>query len=156
MMEHVNWVKGAITAVCAALTALWGWFGWLLVAWVALMAIDYVTGSAAGMRAGKWSSKIARDGILHKAGSIAIVLVAGLADMLLGTVLGHLPGIRLPWDYTILLCPVVVVWYALTEMGSIIENAVALGAPCPPWLSDGIGKMLDAVDKAGGGDDDGK
>lgn len=149
MMEHVNWAKGALAAVTAALTALWGWFGWLVVLWVALMLVDYLTGSAAGIHDGKWSSKIARDGIWHKAGSIVIVIVAGAADLLIGTAIGHLPGITLPWDYTVLICPMVVVWYTLTEMGSIVENAVKLGAPCPSWLDDIIDKTRDAVDKAG-------
>ena len=31
--------KAAITAV-ARLTAFWGWFGWLIVAWVCLMLTD--------------------------------------------------------------------------------------------------------------------
>ena len=36
-MEHINAFKAAIAAVCAALTTLWGWFGWLVVAWVVCM-----------------------------------------------------------------------------------------------------------------------
>lgn len=80
-----------------------------------------------------------------------IVIVAGAADMLIGTILGHLPGVTLPWDYSVLLCPLVVVWYALTEMGSIVENAVSLGAPCPSWLGEIIDKTRDAVDGAGEG-----
>lgn len=148
-MEHVNWIKGAAASAVAVLTALWGWFGWLVVLWVALMVVDYATGSFAAMRGGNWSSREARDGIWHKAGSIVIVIVAGAADLLIGAILGHLPGITLPWNYTVLVCPIVVVWYSLTEMGSIIENAVALGAPCPKWLASAIDKLQDAVDAAG-------
>ena len=64
-MEHINTFKAALSAFCAALTALWGWFGWLVLAWIACMAIDYMTGSAAALRAGNWSSQAARDGIWH-------------------------------------------------------------------------------------------
>ena len=32
-MDHVNRIKAAVTAVLGLLTALWGWFGWLVVAW---------------------------------------------------------------------------------------------------------------------------
>ena len=152
-MEHVDWMKGAIAACIAALTALWGWFGWLVVLWVGLMLVDYATGSAVAIHDGKWASSAARDGIWHKAGSIVIVIVAGAADMLIGMILGHLPGISLPWDYTVLLCPLVVVWYCLTEAGSIIENAVKLGAPCPSWLGKVLAVMREAVDKLS---DDGK
>ena len=120
-----------------------------MVLFVGCMAVDYLTGSAAAMRRGEWSSASARDGIWHKCGSIIVVMVAGAADLLIGTMLGHLPGVVLPFEYTVLLCPLVTVWYTLTELGSIVENAVALGAPVPAWLT----KMLDAakgaVDKLG-------
>lgn len=147
-MEKVNQFKVGLSALVAILTALWGWFGWLIVLWVALMAADYVSGSFSAMRHGAWTSREARDGIWRKCGSIIIVLVAGAADLLIGYMLGHLPGIALPFAYSVLICPVVVVWYSLTEMGSIVENAVALGAPCPAWLSSAIDKLQDAVDGA--------
>ena len=31
--------------------------------------------------------------------------------------------------------PVVLVWYLLTELGSILENALRLGAKVPGWLA---------------------
>ena len=71
-MEHINRIKAAAVGVLGCLTALWGWFGWLVLAWVACMVLDYATGSAAALRAGEWSSKIARDGLWHKLGAIAI------------------------------------------------------------------------------------
>lgn len=148
-MEHVNHIKAVLSSVIAVLTALWGWFGWLVVLFFCSMAADYLTGSAAAIRNGKWSSKDARDGIWHKAGSILVVLVAGAADLLIGTMLGHLPGITLPWEYTVLICPIVVVWYILTELGSILENAAALGAPAPKWLAAALDRTKDAVDAAG-------
>ena len=148
-MEHVTEIKAAFAAAVAVLTALWGWFGWVVVLFVACIVADYVTGSLAAMRAGSWSSQAARDGIWHKGGCIVIVLVAGAADLLLGTMLAHLPGITLPFDYTVLICPVVIVWYILTELGSIIENAVALGAPCPAWLAGVVDAAKDAVEESG-------
>ena len=154
-MNNVNEFKAALAAAVAMLTALWGWFGWLVVLFVGCMAVDYLTGSAAAMRRGEWSSASARDGIWHKAGSIVVVLVAGAADLLIGTILAHIPGVTLPFEYTVLLCPLVVVWYTLTELGSIVENAVALGAPCPKWLEKILAAVKDSVDKAGdvtGGD----
>lgn len=152
-MENVTHAKAAVAAAVAVLTALWGWFGWLVVLFVGCMAVDYLTGSAAAMRRGEWSSASARDGIWHKCGSIIVVMVAGAADLLIGTMLSHLPGIVLPFEYTVLLCPLVTVWYTLTELGSIVENAVALGAPVPAWLTKMLDAAKDAVDKLG--EDDG-
>ena len=150
-MEQINTFKAALAAVCAALTALWGWFGWLAVAWVILMAIDYATGSAAAIRAGTWSSSAARDGIWHKLGAIVAVLVAGILDLTLGHLLRNVP-ISLPFEYTVFLCPLVTIWYLLTEAGSIVENAGALGAPIPAWLTKAIEMFRDKVDETAGDD----
>ena len=148
-MEHINSFKAAVAALCAALTALWGWFGWVVVAWVGCMFIDYATGSAAALRAGEWSSKSARDGIWHKLGSVVAVIVAAILDTVIGHLLGNVPGVELPFTYTVLLCPLVVIWYILTEAGSIIENAGALGAPIPAWLTKMIAALESKVDQAG-------
>ena len=36
--------KAAITAIFAAMTAFWGWTGWLVIVWLAAMILDYATG----------------------------------------------------------------------------------------------------------------
>ena len=156
-MDHVNAFKAALAAVGAALTALWGWFGWVVVAWIVLMVIDYVTGSAAALRAGEWASKTARDGIWHKLGSVVAVMAAAILDVVIGHLLRNVPGVELPFAYTVVLCPLVVVWYILTEAGSIIENAGALGAPIPAWLTKMVASLGSSVDQAGdklGGQDE--
>ena len=99
-MDRINGFKAALSAVCAALTALWGWFGWLVVAWILFMTIDYITGSGAAIKSGEWSSQKARKGIWHKAGCIAAVVMAGI--------LANLPSATLPFPYTVFLCPLVV------------------------------------------------
>ena len=148
-MENINAWKAACTALLGALTALWGWMGWLVVCWVGLMLLDYITGTGAACKAGKWSSKIARDGIWHKAGMIVVVVVSAVADMLIALVLSHLPVVELPITYTGLICPLVLVWYCLTELGSIGENAVSMGADVPSWLLKLLASGKDAVDAAG-------
>lgn len=147
-MDRINGFKAALSAVCAALTALWGWFGWLVVAWIVFMAIDYITGSGAACKAGTWSSQKAREGIWHKAGCIAAVVMAGLLDMVVGQILANLPNVTLPFTYTVFLCPLVVFWYILTEAGSIVENVGAMGAPVPEWLKKAIAALKDKVDES--------
>lgn len=151
-MDNINTFKAAITAILAAMTALWGWFGWIIVAWIACMAIDYLTGSAAALRAGEWSSSVARDGIWHKVGSIVAVVVAAILDMVISTIISNIPNVTLPFTYSVLLGPLVVIWYILTEAGSIIENVGALGAPIPAWLSKMIETLKSNVDDAAGQD----
>jgi len=148
-MDQVKEVKAVLAAAVGALTGLWGWMGWLVIGWIICMALDYLTGSAAASKAGEWSSARAREGIWHKTGMIVVVIVAAGADMLLYIVLSNLPIIALPVQYPGLICPVVLVWYIITELGSLVENAVAMGAPVPAWLTKLLAVGKDAVDKAG-------
>lgn len=113
--------KAVVAAVCGAFTAAFGWLGWLVVAWAACMALDWVSGSAA-----------ARAGIWHKAGMVVVVLVCALTDAVLAVAVANLPGLGLEVNGVVL--PVVLVWYIFTELGSIAENAAAMGAPVPGWL----------------------
>ena len=39
--------KAAVAAACGAFTAVFGWLGWLVLAWGACMALDWASGSAA-------------------------------------------------------------------------------------------------------------
>ena len=148
-IENINGFKAAVAAILAALTALWGWFGWLVVAWVGCMVLDYLTGSAAACKAGEWSSNEARDGLWHKAGCIAAVVISGVLDMVVGQIIANIPSINLPFTYTVFLCPLVLIWYILTEVGSIVENAGRMGAPLPGWLKKAVSALKDGVDKVG-------
>ena len=147
-MDTVHWIKASISGVLAILTALWGWFGWLLIGWVALMGLDWITGTLAARKSGTWSSKMAREGAWHKIGSVMAVMVCGVLDLIIGQVLPNIVGLTMPFAYTVLLCPLVLVWYVLTEAGSIVENAGKLGAPVPTWLKNAIASLHDKVDDA--------
>ena len=125
-------VKAAIVGFAGAFSAAFGWLGWLILAWAACMIVDYISGSAAAAQAGEWSSAAARAGIWHKGGWILVVIAAAIADAVLGMVLAEIPA--LPVEYTVLVLPIVLVWYVLTELGSILENAAAMGAPVPEVL----------------------
>lgn len=157
-METIDGWKAAAIALIGALTGIWGWFGWLVIGWVFFMVADYITGSLAAAKQGEWSSAQAREGIWHKAGMIVVVLVAAGADLLISLVIANIPAIQLPFEYGGLICPIVLVWYAVTELGSIAENAVSMGAPVPEWLTKLLQISKSAIDSAGdqitGGKDD--
>ena len=148
-MEQINRFKATTAAMIGVLTALWGWMGWLILGWVVCMALDYLTGSLAAAKAGAWSSGKARDGLWHKGGMLVVVLVASGVDLLFGAVLEHLPGVTLPFEFGGLVCPMVLVWYIITELGSIVENGVAMGGPVPRWLVRLLEVGREAVDNTG-------
>ncbi|WP_298035324.1 holin family protein [uncultured Dysosmobacter sp.] len=142
-------IKALVAGVLGTLTAIWGWFGWLVIAWVLLMLADWLVGSAAAVKRGDWSSAKLREGAWHKGGMVIIVIVALVADWLIGTMLANLPGITLPFEYSVLLAPLVIVWYIIGELGSLAEHAISMGAPVPSWLLRVLAAGKNAVDAAG-------
>ena len=150
-MEHnaLTTLKAWVTATVAVLTAFWGWFGWLVVVWAGLMLADWLIGSAAAAHRGEWSSARLREGAWHKGGMIVIVCIALLADWLIGMMLANLPGVKLPFDYTVMIGPLVVVWYIIGELGSLAEHGVSMGAKVPKWLVRLLKAGKDAVNAAG-------
>jgi len=141
-----NGAKVCATGIIAALTAFWGLCGWLWMFWVLCLVVDYLTGTVLALRAGGWYSDIARKGIWGKLGSMLVVLVTTALDFMVGLVVNHY---ALPFVYTAVLSPVVLAWYTLTEVGSILENAGRLGAPLPPFLLRWIAVLQKKVDSAG-------
>ncbi len=127
------WLKAAVAGIGTGFTIAFGWQGWLALAWVFCMALDWITGSIAACKQGSWDSATAREGIYHKAGMIAVVLTAAIADWVLGMMLTNLPDLDI--SYTTALLPVVLIWYIFTELGSIAENASDMGATVPSFLS---------------------
>lgn len=135
-MENENiflYMKAVIVSAAGAFSAAFGWLGWLILAWVGCMVLDWISGSAAAAAKGNWSSAVARAGIWHKGGMVVVVIVAAVADCVLGMAVGHFPALGI--DYTVLVLPVILVWYIFTELGSIAENATDMGADVPAWLT---------------------
>lgn len=144
MDERLTAIKAAIAAFFTTMSAFLGWQGVMFVMWVVAMGLDYLSGSLAAWLSGEWSSAVAREGLKHKGGMIFVVAVAGLADITLSIVCEQLP-IDMIWP--VLVLPLVLAWYILTELGSILENAVKMGAPIPTWLMKLLTVGLKAIDK---------
>lgn len=143
MEDQLTAFKAGIAAFFSALGAFLGWQGIMAVVWVCAMALDYITGTAAACHAGAWSSRTAREGLWHKGGMIVVVTVAAIADGVMTVLCANLPvGIQWP----VLVLPLVLAWYIITELGSILENAVKMGAPVPEWLVKLLKAGLDAVE----------
>ena len=140
--------KAAVVAFFGLLGDFLGWQGVMLLILVILMAMDYISGTLAAKKNGEWSSKVAREGLFHKGGIILVVSGALLADLLFTTALPVIPvfgGLNNPG----LFLPLVLAWYIITELGSVLENSVKLGARVPKWFMRAIAKAGAAVDKAG-------
>lgn len=150
--DKIDEIKGVVALLLATLTALWGWMGWAVIIWIGCIVLDYASGTAAARRAGEWSSAIAREGLWHKLGEIFAVLVAALCDIALDVIVAG-SGLPIGIDVGPIITPVVLLWYIITELGSIIENAGALGAPIPEWLKKSLKNYKKKLDAQQGGED---
>jgi toxin secretion/phage lysis holin len=141
-------LKIAIVGFFAVFTAFWGYVGWTIILMIICVALDYVTGSAAAKKTGTWSSNIAREGLWHKAGEFVALLGALLLDFFLWVISQTEAAAAFSpigtWKFYVSL--LVSVWYIITELGSIVENAVAMGAKVPKWLTKGLAKLHDQAD----------
>lgn len=133
--------KATSVEAVSIFAALQNWLGWLVLLYAGTMLLDYATGTALAIKNRKWNSSIARQGLWHKCGSILTVGVAALTDILLGLILNNVPQLQLPFSYSNLLCPVVITWYILSELGSILENASEMGAPVPSFVKNVLEKV---------------
>lgn len=146
MKETMLAWKAALVVFFTALGELLGWKGIMMVAWVIAMALDYISGTMAACKEGKWSSAVARQGLWHKGGMILVVAVSGMADLVMLIICQHIP-VTIPWPGLIL--PLVLAWYIITELGSILENAVKMGAAVPGWLVQLLEAGAKAMENAG-------
>ena len=146
MEKQLMGLKASITAFFTVLGSFLGWQGIMAVVWVALMALDYATGTLAACYAGQWCSRTAREGLWHKGGMIVVVIVAAIADIVVTVLCVNLPVF---FEWPVIVLPLVLAWYILTELGSILENALKMGAPVPEWLIGSLKTSLKLVDEAG-------
>ena len=145
MNENLLAIKAALAAFFMALAAFLGWRGVMAIVWVACMALDYISGTAAACKGRQWSSETAREGLWHKGGMILVVIVAAIADSIMAVICANIP-IGFTWPGIIL--PLVLAWYIITELGSILENAVKLGASVPEWLVKVLKISMKAINTA--------
>ncbi len=118
-----NAVKSIIAAVCAVFGFVFGDLNGLMVALVALIVLDYISGVIAAVVEKKLSSEVGAKGIAKKIFMLLIVAVANIVDInVIGE--GHV------------LKSVTVVFYIANECISLIENAGRLGVPVPKKLLD--------------------
>ena len=153
MEDNLMSFKKTIAAFCTALGAFLGWQGIMALVWVLVMGLDFLTGSLAACKRGEWCSAVAREGLWHKAGMFVAVCVAAITDVILVVICAILPEIHIlgwnlnEWGRWVL--PLVLAWYIITELGSILENAVKMGAQVPEWLVKLLKASLNMVDGAG-------
>ena len=118
-----NIFKNIMAAVCTLISFLFGDMEGLMVALVALIILDYISGVIAAAVEKRLSSEVGAKGIAKKIFMLLIVALANIVDTsVIGD--GHV------------LKTVTVVFYICNECISLIENAGRIGVPVPKKLLD--------------------
>lgn len=137
----------------AAAGALWAYFSELIVPLAALtvvVVIDYLTGMGKAWVKGELCSKIGLKGAAKKVGYYVMVAVAMEIDFFIRYELTEL-GIAYEIDF--MLSAMLIVWLAINECISILENLDAIGVPVPSWLMAVIKKLKTKTEEKAGVDE---
>ena len=126
MNGYVQMIIGALSAAGAYIISLMGGWTPMLETLFVLMVVDIIFGMVLCFRGqskhsdtGFFSSRIFADGLIRKGAILAIIIVAHEIDVISG--LG-------------MVCDAVVLFFAINEGMSIVENAGSAGIPIPQKL----------------------
>lgn len=125
-----NIFKQIMAGICTILSFLFGDMEGLMVALIALIILDYISGVIAAAVEKRLSSEVGAKGIAKKIFMLLIVALANIVDInVIGD--GHV------------LKTVTVVFYICNECISLIENAGRIGVPVPKKLLDVLEQLRD-------------
>ena len=118
-----NIFTNILAGVCTLISFLFGDMEGMLIALIALIILDYISGVSAAAVEKRLSSAVGAKGIAKKIFMLLIVALANIVDInVIGD--GHV------------LKTVTVVFYICNECISLIENAGRIGVPVPKKLLD--------------------
>ena len=128
-----NIFKNIMAGICTILSFLFGDIEGMMVALIALIVLDYISGVIAAAVEKRLSSEVGAKGIAKKIFMLLIVALANIVDInVIGD--GHV------------LKTVTVVFYICNECISLIENAGRIGVPVPKKLLDVLEQLRDKDD----------
>lgn len=124
-------VTGSICAICGF---VWGEINGLLLALIAFMVLDYITGLSVAVVKKELSSAVGFKGIFKK---VIILILVGVGNILDVHVLGEGSVCR----------SAVIGFYLANEGISILENAGKLGLPLPKKLLEILKQLKNKEDE---------
>ncbi|MBR0365413.1 MAG: phage holin family protein [Clostridia bacterium] len=146
MEKLINKINLIGAAAVTLLSALFGGFWYLFLAFAALNVLDYVTGIIKSKVAHTENSVKGFNGIVKKLGSwvvvaIAFFLAVGFKDI------GRAIGIDL--GFTVFIGWFTLCTLIINEIRSVLENLVEIGVDVPPWLVKGLEAANDKLKDIG-------
>ena len=130
MDNMVDVLRIAAAGIGGIATYIWGPWDALIIALVAMVAIDYITGIIKAAVQGKLSSLVGFKGLLKKVAIFLLVAVGVMVDKIIPATNEAVRS--------------AVIFFSLANEGlSILENAGELGLPLPAALKKSLEKMKD-------------
>ncbi len=120
-MEEIS-LKAVVISLISVITYLLAAAGVLFWIFIILASIDFLTGIGKAYVKGELNSSTGRTGILRKVGTISILVIAVLLDLILKE---H--GIKTNGMVFHVVCS----WYILMEILSVLENVHDMGVKIP-------------------------
>lgn len=130
MDNMVDALRIAAAGIGGIVTYIWGPWDALIIALVAMVAIDYITGIIKAAMQGKLSSLVGFKGLLKKVAIFLLVAVGVMVDKIIPATNEAVRS-------------AVIFFYIANEGLSILENAGELGLPLPAALKKSLEKMKD-------------
>ena len=130
MDNMVDALRIAAAGIGGIATYIWGPWDALIIALVAMVAIDYITGIIKAAMQGKLSSLVGFKGLLKKVAIFLLVAVGVMVDKIIPATNEAVRS-------------AVIFFYIANEGLSILENAGELGLPLPAALKKSLEKMKD-------------
>ena len=128
-MEKIfNWISIIGGTIGGFIVSLLGGWDKLIMALLLLMVLDYATGLIKAFYNKELSSHIGFKGLAKKVLILVIVAVSVVAEDMLG-----IPAVR----------EMVIMFFAVNEALSILENAGAMGLPLPEKLKQALLQLRD-------------
>lgn len=138
-----NIFKLTFAAIVGGLSAYLNIMAVPVIVLIAVMIIDYATGMFKAWINASLSSRTGLIGILKKVGYLLVVCTAGVVDWLISSGLGKI-GIKI--DVGFYIGVIVVIWFIINELISILENLAIIGVPLPKFLTSLVHKLKIAVE----------
>lgn len=132
-------IRTISAALCGVAGFLWGELDGLLIALLAFMAFDYLTGVVAAFKFRELSSNTGFIGLARK--GLILVVVA----------IGHILDTQVLGGGSSFFRSALIGFYLANEGLSILENAGRLGVPLPVFLREALRQLKEKNDNPQGG-----
>lgn len=137
--------KTSFTVVISTVVAALGGFDSALELLISLILVDMISGVVYAIMQKTLSSTELRNGIMRKVFIFLAIFIALKVDTCLLDLAGKTPTL---WGIPLSIRTLVVIWFCIEELISLLENLANIGVPFPKWVKEVLVQVSDCVDKS--------